>query len=424
MDLNLNANGAIENWAELLNYDKFFFKDATYEFNFDFKNEASNLKELVNNAKIDLNVSKGSLLYKPENLNLPFNNISISIKDKHAILNDFELGLADHQAIHLKGEINNFMEIFDDSISTKNISSSISIGSKDINFSNFIDTFNTKSQKSKKKNNVKLILKELHSKFNPTLNLKLEKLSYNNVTLEKVNANLFFDDINTLNLNNAYCFYYGKKMSVDVEIDMSKNLLTPFKTNFKVDDFAIENLLYTFNSFGYKQLEEPTKLTGIIDLNASIKGIMNDSNGVNQKSLEAVLSYKIKQLDIINFQPIIDAGRIVFSKKRLDLIKFANINSTIFLKNNIISIPETNVQSTAFDFFIEGDIAKSIFTDLWISIPLSNFKKRDLTAIPSRKSFDEAGRKIYLEVQSKDKDGLGYKIHLSEKKNRKFSNKN
>ena len=424
MDLNLNATGAIENWTELLNYDKFFFKEATYKFNFRFKNEVRNLKELVNNAKIDLNVSNGSLLYKTENLNLPFNNISISIKDKHAILNDFELGLADDQAIHLKGEINNFMEIFDNSISTKNISSSISIGSKDINFSNFIDTFNPKSQKSKKKNNVKLILKELHSKFNPTLNLKLEKLSYNNVTLEKVNANLFFDDINTLNLNNAYFFYYGKKMSVDAEIDVSKDLLTPFKTNFKVDDFAIENLLYTFNSFGYNQLEEPTKLTGIIDLNASIKGVMNDSIGVNQKSLEAVLNYRIKKLDIINFQPIIDAGRIVFSKKRLDLIKFANINNTIFLKNNIISVPETNVQSTAFDFFIEGDIAKSSYTDLWISIPLSNFKKRDLTTVPSRKSFDEAGRKIYLEVQSKDKDELSYKIHLSEKKNRKSSNKN
>jgi hypothetical protein len=121
---------------------------------------------------------------------------------------------------------------------------------------------------------------------------------------------------------------------------------------------------------------------------------------------------------------IIDAGRIVFSKKRLDLIKFANIDNTIFLKNNIISVPETNVQSTAFDFFIEGDIAKSSYTDLWISIPLSNFKKRDLTTVPSRKSFDEAGRKIYLEVQSKDKDELSYKIHLSEKKNRKTSNKN
>ena len=129
---------------------------------------------------------------------------------------------------------------------------------------------------------------------------------------------------------------------------------------------------------------------------------MNDSIGVNYTSLEAALNYKIKKLDIINFQPIIDAGKIVFSEKRLDVIKFANINSTILLKNNIISIPETNVQSTAFDFFIEGDIAKSSFTDLWISIPLSNFKKRDLTKVPSKKSFDEAGRKIYLEVQSKE----------------------
>ena len=46
MDLNLNATGAIENWTELLNYDKFFFNEATYKFNFRFKNEVRNLKEI------------------------------------------------------------------------------------------------------------------------------------------------------------------------------------------------------------------------------------------------------------------------------------------------------------------------------------------------------------------------------------------
>ena len=149
---------------------------------------------------------------------------------------------------------------------------------------------------------------------------------------------------------------------------------------------------------------------------------MNDSDGINYNSIKAKLTYDIKKLDIKNFQPIIDAGKIVFSKKRLDLIKFADINSSLVLKNNVITIPLTNIQSTAFDFFIEGDLAKTSSTDLWISIPLSNFKKRDLTKVPSTKSFNEAGRKIYLEVRSKEERGLGYKLHLSEKKNKNSSN--
>ena len=82
IDLNLNATGLIENWAEILNYNKFFFTDAHYKLNVDFKNEARNLREFVNNAEINFNVDKGTLRYKPENINLPFNNISIRLKDK------------------------------------------------------------------------------------------------------------------------------------------------------------------------------------------------------------------------------------------------------------------------------------------------------------------------------------------------------
>ncbi len=421
IDLNLNATGLIENWAEILNYNKFFFTDAHYKLSVDFKNEARNLREFVNNAEINFNVNKGTLLYKPENINLPFNNISIRLKDKKTILNDFELNLRDNETIRLYGEIDNFIDIFDESTTTKNVSSSINISSNNIDFSNFIDVFSTKLKKSNHKNNIKLILKELHSKFKPTLTLNLKKFSYKNIALKDLSTTLFFNDINTLNLKNTHCLYYDKKIAINAKIDMSKDLITPFKTTFNITDFRIEDLLHSFNNFGYHQLDEPTELKGIIDFDADIEGIMNDSDGINYNSIKAKLTYDIKKLDIKNFQPIIDAGKIVFSKKRLDLIKFADINSSLVLKNNVITIPLTNIQSTAFDFFIEGDLAKTSSTDLWISIPLSNFKKRDLTKVPSTKSFNEAGRKIYLEVRSKEEHGLGYKIHLSEKKNKNSS---
>lgn len=422
MDLILNANGKIEHWAEILNNDKFVFKDSDYNLKVRYINEANNLNDFINGSDITLNVSEGSVLYNPANLTLPFNKISIRVKNKNAFLNDFELSLSDNQSIHFNGEIENFINIFDKSVSTKNVNSSITITSKNLNFSNFIDTFNPASQKQSKKNNVKLILKDMYLKFNPTLNLNLENLCYNNVTLKDVNASLFFKDINTLNLHNAYCYFYDEKVSIDAEFDISQNNKTPFKTDFKLEDFAFENLLFTFHNFGYKQLDKPTELSGIINLDVSFSGLIDDTSGVFYDSLKADISYDVKELNINNFEPIIEAGDKIFRKKRFEKIKFANITSTLKLKNNIISIPETNIQSTAFSFFIEGDIAKSSFTNLWISIPLSNLKKRDLNVVPSKKTFDEAGRKIYLEIKSKEEGGLDHKVHLSEKKHKKTSN--
>ena len=423
LDMLLKVNGKIEHWAELLHNEKFFFQDATYTMEMNFNNEASNFAELINQSDIELNIDKGSMFYKPANLTLPFNKISVSIKNKNAFLNDFELSLPNNQSLHLKGEVSNFIELFDDSITTNNISSSITVFSKDINFSNFMDTFNPNPQKSKKKNNVKTILNDLYIKFKPSLQLDIEKLSYKSVTLEKVTAGLLFKNINILSIKNAYCYFYDKKLTLNAAFDISHDTQTEFITDFSLEDFAIENLLNSFNNFGYNKLDTPTEITGIINLKADFNGVINDAEGVIYDTLEADLSYNIKKLNLNNFQPIIDAGNKVFRKKRFEEIKFSNINNTLSLKNNIIAIPKTNVQSTAFDFFIEGKLDNASHTNLWISIPLSNLKRRDLTQAPSNKEYNEAGRKIYLEIKADEAGELEHKVYLRDKKHFKGSQK-
>lgn len=423
LDIALKVNGKIEHWAEIFNNKNFFFNDANYTLDMSFNDYASSIPELVNKSTLTLNVSEGSMFYKPANITLPFNNISISIKNKNAFLNDFDLKLPNNQSLHLKGQINNFIEIIEEDIKDYSITSSITVFSKDINFSNFMDTFNPNSQKSEKKNNVKIILKEIYTKFKPTLKLDFEKLTYNSVTLENVNASLLFKDINTLTINNAYCYFYDEKLTLDAAFDIGQDTQTKFTTNFSLNNFAIENLMHSFNNFGFKKLDEPAEIIGIINLNADFKGVIDDAKGVVYESLEADLFYNIKKLNLNNFQPIIDAGNIVFRKKRFEEIKFANINSTLILKNNIITIPSTNVQSTAFDFFIEGKLDNTSHTDLWISIPLSNLKRRDLTQAPSNKDYNEAGRKIYLEIKASEKGKLEHKVHLRDKKHFKTSQK-
>jgi len=415
-EISLKVNGKIEHWAEMLHNEKFFFQDAKYEMDLEFSDEASTIYEFINHSDITLNIGKGSMFYKPSDLSLPFHKISVSIKNKNAFLNDFELTLPNNQSLHLKGNINNFVNLFDEKIADKSITSTIMIFSEDLNFSNFIDAFNPNAKKPTQKNNIKSILNDLYKNFKPTVHLDLEKLSYKSVTLEKVNASLLFKNINTLSIENAYCYFYDKKLSLTAEIDISQNTLTAFKTGFNLDNFAIEHLLYSFNNFGYRKLDKPTELTGIINLKANFNGIIDDENGVKFESLNANLTYNIKELELKNFQPIIDAGNKVFRKKRFETIKFANVKNTLNFKGNLITIPETSIQSTALDFFIEGVLDNSSNTDLWVSIPLSNLKRRDLTTAPSKKSFEEAGKKIYLEITSDSEGKLEHKIHLRNKR--------
>jgi len=416
LDLLLEVNGKIEHWAEILHSEKFFFRDADYNLIVNLSNEVNELKDLVEESKIIFKVQKGSMVYKPSGLTLPFNNIALSMQNKNAYLQDFELQLPNNQTVHLKGELNNFIDLFSNTNSTNNVKSSILVSSKNIDFSNFVDAFNPDFKKTSEQNNVKIILKDLYTKFHPSVSLQIDNLSYKNVSLQRVNANMSFKDLNTLNFNNVYFDYFNKKVALDAQFNLSHATQTSFKTNVTLDDLAIENILKTFNNFGYAQLDQPTELTGIFDATASFKGDIDDTDGVEYSTIEANLDYNIKELRVKYFKPLIDAGNLVFRKERFEDIKFANINGALSVKNNIISLPQTNVQSTAFDFFIEGDIENSIYTNLWVSIPLSNMKRRDLTKIPSKKTFDEANKKIYLEIKA-DKNGkLHHKLQLSNKK--------
>ena len=416
LDLLLEVNGKIEHWTEILQSEKFYFKHANYHLMVNFSNEAKELNDLIEKSNIIFNVNEGSMLYKPTGLTLPFNNISLSIQNKNAYLEDFELKLPNNQTVHLKGELDNFIDLFNKTNSPKNVKSSIMISSKNMDFSNFVDAFNPNHKNTSQHNNAKIILKDMYAKFHPTISLQIDSLSYKNVSLEKVNANLNFKDLSTLSFNNVYFYYYNKKVTLDAQFDLSHPAQTNFKTNLTINDIAIENILKTFNNFGYAQLRKPTELTGIFNASAFVKGVIDDTNGVIYSTIEADLDYNIKELRIKYFKPLIDAGNLIFRKERFEDVKFANINNSLNVKNNTIGLLQTDVQSTAFDFFIEGDIENSNQTDLWISIPLSNINRRDLTNIPSKKTFDEVNKKIYLEIKA-DKNGkLHHKLHFKHKK--------
>ncbi|MCF6223724.1 MAG: hypothetical protein L3J34_08355 [Flavobacteriaceae bacterium] len=422
LNLLLNVNGKIEHWAEILQSENFFFKHANYNLIVNFSNEAKALKDLVEKSKIEFHVQEGSMLYKPTGLTLPFKNISLSMQNKNAYLKDFELKLPNNQTVHLKGQLDNFIDLFNNTDATKNVKSSITISSKNIEFSNFVNAFNPNHKKNSQQNNVKIILKDLYAKFNPTVSLKIDNLSYKNVSLEKVNANLNFKGLSTLSFNNVYFYYFNKKVTLEAQFNLNHPTQTNFNTNLSLDDIAIENMLKTFNNFGYTQLNPPTEITGVVNANAFFKGVIDDTNGVLYNTIEADLDYNIKQLRVKNFKPLIEAANLIFRKERFEDVRFVNINSSLNVKNNIINLPQTNVQSTAFDFFIEGDIENSIHTDLWISIPLSNIKRRDLTKIPNKKTFDDTNKKIYLEIKS-DKNGkLHNKLQLNNKKHLRTTN--
>ena len=55
-------------------------------------------------------------------------------------------------------------------------------------------------------------------------------------------------------------------------------------------------------------------------------------------------------------------------------------------------------------------------TNFWLSIPLANFKKRDIVTIPDKQGFINSGKKVFIQVKNNEDGELDYKLHLSNKK--------
>lgn len=124
-------------------------------------------------------------------------------------------------------------------------------------------------------------------------------------------------------------------------------------------------------------------------------------------------------MELKNFSPITNIAKKIFRKKRFEDIRFAPIKDKIYISNNTVEIPQFEIQSTAFDLFVEGHLGfKNKGTTIWVSVPLANLKHRHIINIPDKKGYIDAGKKIFIEISNENEEEkkIDYKLHLTNKK--------
>ena len=55
-------------------------------------------------------------------------------------------------------------------------------------------------------------------------------------------------------------------------------------------------------------------------------------------------------------------------------------------------------------------------TNLWISLPLDNLRKRDLAVIPEKKGYANSKRKFHLESRSDKKGAIKFKFFFTKRR--------
>ena len=425
VDLDVRAFGDPAQLNQLLNYDTFLLEGGDLEITAKVMGDIENMNELVSSATAMFKIENSAMVHNPSKVSIPFSVLEIDILNDDAILKSLNIELPSGDKIILEGQLNNITSILPEiSGNNERMSSKLNIYSKKLRFSDFLDLFNmVDSEKKVKKTNrnlaLKNVVKDFYNKYQPELSINIYEFVFNKLIINNFNTGFYFENENLLYLENTDFDFYKGKVNLDAYLDITDPFETQFSLGFSTDNIDLEKLLISFDYFNIPSIREADKIDGKVSINTQLEGDLIDSTGIVSNSLRGTIGFDLRELEIKGFEPIIKIGNIIFKKKRFEDIRFGSIENILYVANNTVEFPLMEVQSTALDFFVAGHLGfDDVPTSLWTAIPLSNFKNRDITNIPKKTEYLEAGKKIYIEAKSneKDIDKTQYKLHLSEKK--------
>jgi virulence-associated protein VapD len=423
IDANFSVFGDPLHLNKILNYDTFLLEGGKIEITTKIAGDIEKMDELVSSASAKFKIENSAIIHNPSKVRIPFSILEIDVQNDDAVLRSMVIDLPSGDSIKLSGELNNITSIVPEVSGNKErMSSKFSIYSNKVRFSDFMDLFkNINTQKKEKNSNnnpaLKAVVKDFYNKYQPELSINMDEFIFNKLVINNFNTGFYFENENLLYLENTAFDFHRAKVTLDAHLNITDAHKTEFSIDFTTDKLDLEKLLISFDYFNIPSIKEADKIDGKVSIDTRLEGDLIDSTGIVSNSLKGTIAFNLQEMQLKGFDPIIKVGNILFKKKRFKDIRFGPIDNTIYIANNTVEIPIMQIQSTAIDFYMSGHLGYGeVPTNLWTAIPLSNFKRRDITIIPDNKEYLVAGRKVYIEAKTGKKNKVKYKLHISDKK--------
>lgn len=418
----LKVTGKAKDVNNFINAKDMVFDDGDYELETILEGDLGHIDTLLRKSTCRF-ISKNLKIFDNKTgLLIPAASFDLLIENEDAFLNELKIALPNTQdTIRIRGEINNLTSLIFKG--EKQTNTSMTISSEKLRWKDFQNLFkNLKSDtiavKKPKTNNVMVsLLGSIERKFNPKITIELGQYGQQNVQTKDFSTSVFFEGDQKIRMQDMNFNYRGSDVSLSLDLYAEDPKKIDFSVKFITENLPILQLLNDFDYFGLEALKNIEKLDGLVNLDVELKGSLDEKTGLDEKSLTGAMVLDIEQLVIKGFEPLEKAASKVFRKERFEDIKFAPINDKFYLKNQTLEIPQLELQSTAFDFFVEGHLSFKGENNIWLSIPLANLKHRDLHDFPEKVGYVDAGKKVFVEVKNNGDDGkLGYHFHLTNKK--------
>jgi hypothetical protein len=405
-----------------LKTENFFFSKGRFYFEFNYNDNQTSLIEVLNGNNTTLQLLNSSVHYKPTGVDFPLTKIDLSLNSDIADFDFFVRSDSLQREIRLIGVIENLSELVIGNTG-KSIKSTVDVTSPKLIWNHFVGLFipeskNSNPVKERNLDTLSATISGIFKTFGPSLKAHVDTLVISNkFTVNDFHSGIHMADSNNLILEETTFNFYDGSMSVNGQLDLNTIGPLPFKANFSSKDLDVEKFLISLDYLSLPSLEKIEKLSGRLAMNFDLSGLVNeDGKSLIPEATKGVLDIRLDDVVLRGMATLDSLAHKLRMKKRFAEVRFAPIENRFIINGKDIQIPILEIQSNAINLFIDGTLSYSDKTNLWIAIPLDNFKKTDRSIVPKKRSFAAVKSMVYVEVTSNEAGDNKYKFRLSRKK--------
>lgn len=397
--------------------DKFIFKEGFFKVDFEHNGSLNDIQDLLERASINFSLLEGDIYYHPTGITFPLAGVDLVVRDNNTEFDFILHSDSLERVLKFSGNLENLSQLVLGNTG-KSLRTHVDVYSSKVKWKEFQNLFIGSREEKTTIQSMKITICDLFNTFNPTIHINADTFVYNqNLIVEGATTGIYLVDSTTVYLEKTGFHFHKGSMLLNGDIDLGHSAETPFDINLHAKDFDVAGLLQSLEYLSLPTLKQAKKLRGNITMNLDLKGeVAADGKGLVTSATQGILNFDLHDLEIKGFQPLHAIGEKLRMKNRFDDIVFAPISSQIQINGNNMGFPLTEIQSNAVHLFMEGIFSFGMDTNLWLSIPLNNLRKRDLTVVPDKENYAVSKRKIHLESTSDETGAIKFKFFLTKRK--------
>jgi len=228
--------------------------------------------------------------------------------------------------------------------------------------------------------------------FNLDINVKT--FTYNKFIANQLSCAIYSEGAKLVAQSVSFSAMQGN-VSGDVAVELNDNGSLHFQCSANLQKIDVKKLFYTFDNFGQSFILDKN-LNGRVSAIVDYSSVWDKNLNVLPESVLCDSKLEITNGELIDFEPMTKLSAYI-EVSELKHIKFSTLKNEIIIKDRIVTIPQMDINSTAFNIQASGTHSFDNEFTYRVKVLLS-----ELMAKNAKKAKKENDEFSYIED-----DGLG-----------------